>query len=118
MRDLTLRSLAALLLTALLVAAPGCASGPVEVELSQLAADQEAYDGDTVVTEGTVREIRDHPDAEPYHVLEDAHDNRVRLLPDELAAEYAGRRVQVRGGFEFDPGQGRLLRAEDVTVLP
>lgn len=105
-------------MAAFLAAVPGCASGPVDVELSRLAAEQEVYDGDTVVAEGNVRAIRDQPDTELYYVLEDADNNRVRLLPQELAAEHEGGRVRVRGVFEFDSGQGRLLQVENVATLP
>lgn len=94
-------------------------SGPVDVPLATLAAEQEAYDGRTVVTEGVVVEVQDTMEAEPYYVLQDESDNRVRLLPTADARPHENQRVTVTGDFRFVPERGRELHVEGAgTACP
>ncbi len=119
MRERRGRANARLVMVALLVAGLGfgaCARGPADVSLADLAADQETYDGRVVVTEGTVRHITEG--TRPHHVLEDEAQNRVLLVPDDLAARHRGERIEVRGQFRFDPERGRTLQVEELEVLP
>ena len=90
----------------------------VEVPLAQLVAEQESYDGQTVVTEGTVAAVRDSPSADAYFVLQDAADHRVRLLPDEAAAPHEGDNVVVTGVFRFRQQSGRDLRVDGINAVP
>jgi hypothetical protein len=91
-----------------------CGGEPADVPLVRLAAEQEAYDGRTVSTEGRVVPIEDPPAGEPYFVLEDHAGNRVHLLPDATARPYVGESVTVTGAFRFDPNAGRQLEIETI----
>lgn len=102
-------------LVLLLCVAAACTSGGVtRVPLATLAADQEAYDGRTVSTEGVVTEVRDAPTDEPYYVLEDGQQHRVRLVPDGVARTYAAELVTVTGEFRFVADRGRELHVENI----
>lgn len=93
----------------------GCAQAAVPVPLSELAAEQERYDGERVRTAGTVVAIRDRPDAEEYYVLEDEASNRVAVFPEEVVRDHVGRRVGLEGVFVFDERWGRLLRDAELV---
>ncbi|HWH31769.1 MAG TPA: hypothetical protein VNU01_03775 [Egibacteraceae bacterium] len=99
----------------LAVALTSCARGPRAVPLDELAADPDAFHGQTVSLTGHVREIEDDlGDAGRHFVIEDGESNRVRLLPDEAAEPYAGQFVRVVGAFAFDEGTGRRLEVETI----
>lgn len=87
---------------------------PAEVPLARLVAEQETYDGRTVVTEGTVIAVRDAEESQVYFVLQDPADNRVRILPDAAAAPYEDATVTVTGMFEFRDRSGRELTVENI----
>ena len=114
---MTWRNIAVSVVASIVLAA--CSGGgPVEVPLAQLVAEQEAYDGQTVVTEGTVAAVRDSSAADAYFVLQDAADNRVRLLPDEAAAPHEGDSVAVTGAFRFREQSGRDLTVDRINAVP
>ncbi len=99
---------------AMLVLMTGCGGEPADVPLAHLAADQEAYDGRSVSTRGTVVAIEDAPGSQEYFVLEDNAGNRVRLLPDATASRHVGESVVVTGDFGFEPNGGRQLHADAI----
>ncbi len=97
-------------LATLVLTAPACASArPADVTLVTLSAEQEAYNGRVVVTEGVVVAVRDAPDEEPYYVLQDDAQNRVLLVPSVWPADHEGEVVSVTGVFQIDPNSGRKL---------
>lgn len=109
----SLLMMAVLLLSGLLV---DCRSrSAATVSLAQLAAKQDAYAGRLVDTIGTVRSFLDA--SSRYYVIEDAHQNRVELLPGRLVSRYVGRRVEVTGKFEFDERSGRFIAIEEIVPL-
>jgi hypothetical protein len=91
-----------------------CGSGPSEIPLDVLAAEQDAYDGRVVSTQGTMIPIEDSPGADEYYVLEDNAGNRVRALPDGVARPHAHESVVVTGTFRFNPTAGRELHIDTV----
>lgn len=103
------------LLVVLAAAGAGC-SGPQTVALEDLAVEMDRYDGQQVVTHGIVREFGGD-DVDRYFVLQDAHPNRVRLLPTRVAEPHAQSTVEVTGTFEFDPNRGRLIRVERIEPV-
>lgn len=114
---MTWRGTAQCLVGVFLIAA--CSGGtPVEVPLAHLVAEQETYDGQALTTEGTVVAVRDFATADDYFVLQDAAENRVRLVPDEAAAPHDGDTVAVTGSFRFDEQSGRHLTVEQINVVP
>jgi hypothetical protein len=100
----------ALLFVAALLA--GC--GPARHSLGQLAAHQEAYDGQEVTTSGTVRSFEEPSGT--YYVLEDAFDDRVELTPADRVADLVGKTVTVTGRFSVDPAQGRVIAVDSVEA--
>lgn len=98
------------------VLATGC--GPPTVSLGDLAVEADRFDGHDVVVHGVVISFgvadgatRDH------HVLQDAAQTRVRLVPDSAAAPHVGAPVRVRGLFRFDPTEGgRTLEVEEIVA--
>lgn len=105
--------------TLMLVAALGgsaCTTGPAEVSLQVLAAEQEAFDGKVVATEGLVVPIEDRPGSPPYYVLEDNAGNRTRLHPDSVAQEHVNASVAVTGEFRFTEEAGRELHIDTITA--
>lgn len=104
-----------LALAALALAAAVVACGARSVPLAELAVEMERYDGDEITTSGVVVEFDETDGAlERHFVIQDASDNRVQLLPDEVAEPHAGSAVTVTGEFEFDPERGRLLHVETI----
>lgn len=94
----------------------GCAGGPdapSPVTLADLVVEQDRYDGQMVVTEGTVRTY-DHP---RHYWIEDDAVNRVELVPSEAAADHVGARVRVRGPFTFRDDEGRRITVEQLEIL-
>ncbi len=109
---------AAWLLAVPLLLATACApTRPIEVTLATLAAEQEAYDGRTVITQGAVVQARDAPGDEPYHVLQDGSQNRVRLVPSGWARDHESEVVSVTGVFRFVPDSGRELVIQRIHAL-
>lgn len=110
-----MRSLRVVVAALALTMTAACASGgPTPVTLATLAAQQDQYDGRTVTTDGVVTEVRDAPAEEPYYVLQDEFDNRVRLLPSDAADSYANEHVSVVGEFRFVADRGRELRIGEI----
>ncbi len=103
------------LIVVLMLAITACS--PVHTTLSRLVADQDAMSGKRVVVTGTVVTF-DDPDGGVDVILEDADQNRVLLLPGNVAAGFAGSSVEATGMFEFDPGRGRLLWVEEIAPAP
>jgi hypothetical protein len=83
-------------------------TGPQEVTLAELVAEQEAWDGREVVTTGTVRTFDDPP----HGWVEDEAGNRVELVPGDVFVEVVGREVVVEGRFTFREGEGRRIDVE------
>jgi hypothetical protein len=103
-----------LLVAALLLT--GCAGGPDAprpVALADLVVEQDRYDGQLVVTEGTVRTY----DRPRHYWIEDDAVNRVELVPPEAAADHVGARVRVRGSFTFRDDEGRRITVEQLEIL-
>lgn len=101
--------LAAVLATAL----TACASPTVP--LDELAVEAREYDGREVTTYGVVAEYGEEDGAiEPHFVIQDADDNRVRLLPAEAAEGHVGSPVEVTGAFTFDEARGRSLHVDSI----
>jgi len=96
-----------LLIVAAALVCAGC-GGSAQVSLEQLAESQQTYAGRRVLTRGIVRHERD-PDGSDYFVLSDARGRIVGLEPAASARRYEGRRVQVTGLFEIQPGFGRVI---------
>ena len=97
------------------IAPLGCADrSPAEVvSLADLVAEQDAYDGSTVIVEGTVQ-ARD----EPRHFwIEDAGQHRVELFPPDAVADLVGQRIRVTGRFTFRDDRGRGIDIADLEVL-
>jgi len=104
-----------LLLVLTLVALTACSGREaVEVTLDQLVAQQAAYDGRTVVAVGT---LHSHPDPEHYWIEDDGY-NRVELAWGDDLAPYLGRRLAVRGLFQYDPTEGRRIDVEYLALSP
>ena len=95
-----------------LVVLAGCGGG--QTPLAKLAGDQAAYVGKEVTTRGVVEEQKNSKGA-PYYVLADASQNLVLLEPATRVRRYRGDRVTVRGRFQFDPRQGRLIRVAGIS---
>jgi len=91
----------------------GCGGGG-QTPLAKLAGDQAAYVGKEVTTRGVVEEQKD-PKGAPYYVLADASQNLMLLEPTARVRRYRGDRVTVRGRFQFDPRQGRLIRVAGIS---
>jgi predicted small lipoprotein YifL len=108
------RSVLAVLLVAVSVAGCGLVTGgPHEVTPAELVEEQDRYDGEMVVVEGTVRTYDD-----PRHYwIEDDHPNRVELEPHEAAAPHVGERVRVQGEFSFQDDVGRIITVDELEVL-
>lgn len=106
------------LVVALMIAAAnvgGCSSsGATTVSLAALVADEERYAGDEVRTRGVVRRFSGA--SGPHFVLEDAEQNRVRLVPVEEVADREGDPVVVVGTFDFDDTTGRVIHVERLTA--
>jgi hypothetical protein len=101
-------SVLGLLLAALL----GC-SRATPAALGELAADQQAYVGWHVRTEGIVRQERDR-NGEVYFVLSDEHGHFVGLMPAGRVRQYTGERVKVTGLFQVEAGFGRTIQIEEI----
>jgi hypothetical protein len=107
------RAVIALLASCLLLA--GCGGDPAAVTLEQLVEDTAGFDGEDVVVAGTVVEFDESTGAIERHlVLEDAADNRVRLLPIDVAEPFIGADAEVSGRFVFDPDRGRTIQVESI----
>ncbi len=107
-----LRRVPALMMLALALA--GC-GGVTAVTLEDLAFDTEAHEGEEVRTVGRVVEFSQADGALERHlVIEDAAQNRVRLLPIDDAEPFIGAFVEVTGTFVFDPTRGRTLQLTEI----
>lgn len=97
------------------IALPGCAGDrpPQVVSLAQLVTEQDAYDGSTVIAEGTVQ-THDQP---RHYWIEDADQHRVELFPPEAVADLVGQRIRVTGRFTFRDDRGRGIDIDDLEVL-
>lgn len=102
----------ALMLVAV-VSCGGDGPAPTELRLAELVRFADRYNGEAVTTTGVV-----HMYDEPEHYwIQDEAINRVRIQPQSAISELVGERVRVVGRFEHDPGTGRLIEAEAVTVV-
>jgi hypothetical protein len=90
------------------LALDGCGGGG-SVSLARLAANQDAYIGKQVRTDGTV-EAQANMNRSRYYVLTDQAQNLLVLVPARLARRYVGKRVSVAGRFGFNVHVGRLIR--------
>jgi hypothetical protein len=101
--------------TAILIAASCNGRPTLHLSLAQLVAQQAAYLGRVVATEGTVRTFVDASGR--YQVLEDEHLNRVRIEPSGAAAPYATRRVKIVGLLAFDARAGRSIQTTEIAPI-
>lgn len=92
-------------------------SGPDTVPLADLVLDAEEHTGQEIVVQGVVVSTGTDEADGALLVLRDQDDNRVQLLPPDVAAPHTGSAVKVRGTFDFDPDRGRLLHIESITSL-
>jgi hypothetical protein len=100
---------------AVLAFALAACGGPDAVPLDELAANPEAFVGETVSTVGRVRSFGPEDGATSLHyVIEDSESNRVELLPAERARPHEGEFVRVIGTFTFDERVGRRLQIEEI----
>lgn len=92
--------------------------GPAQVGLTELVHDAPRFDGREIVVQGVVRSFG-APDTrvEPHLVIQDANDNRVRLLPDDAAEPHVGSAVEVTGEFRFNDERGRELTIDTIESL-
>jgi hypothetical protein len=103
------------LLAPLVALALAACGGPTAVPLADLAADREAHEGRDVTTVGTVVEFTEADGALERHlVVEDARQNRVRLVPVEAGEPFIGADVEVTGRFAFDQERGRTIEVEEI----
>ena len=93
------------------------ACSPARTTLARLATDQDVMSGRRVVVVGTVVAF-DDSDGGVDLILEDAAQNRVLLVPADVAKGFVGSRVEVTGMFEFDAARGRLLWVEAIAPPP
>jgi hypothetical protein len=92
----------------------GC-GGPQVVSLDDLAFDGERHEGSQVVTVGTVVEFTEDDGALERHlVIEDAAQNRVRLVPLETAEPFIGADIEVTGRYVFEPTRGRTIEVDEI----
>lgn len=104
-----LRAVTAVGVAALLTA---CGGSSGEVTLEELVNHHGAFEGEVVVTRGTVQTVE-----EPRHYwLEDDEVNRVGLQPDERVSRLVGEDVIVRGRFSYSRDEGRWIRVDEVTI--
>ena len=102
------------IVTLLVLGLSACGVGTVA--LSDLVVEMEDYHGHTVTTHGMVREFGEDDGAIVRHVVvQDTEDNRVRLLPTEVAEGYVGTMVEVTGEFELDSERGRLIHIDEIA---
>lgn len=91
----------------------GCAQEPRDTDIASVVALQQDYDGQLVRVEGKVRKFDD-----PLHYwVEDNELNRIRLTPDEAAADHVDQPVQVTGHFRYDSEEGRRMEVEELRPL-
>jgi hypothetical protein len=105
-----------LLLAVVGVGVLGCAgdgSEPRVVTLAELVAEQDAYDGSTVIVEGTVRTY----DQPRHYWIEDVEQHRVELFPHDLVEDLVGHQIRVTGRFTFVDDRGRGIDVEELDVL-
>jgi hypothetical protein len=89
-----------------LTVASACGDGdPIDVSLARISANASDYHGKLVRLEGTVVGF-ENPE---HYVIEDGQQNRVQLLPNELARPFVGEQATVVGRFTFSDTQGRRL---------
>ncbi|HKK23731.1 MAG TPA: hypothetical protein VJ947_08600 [Pseudohaliea sp.] len=99
----------------LLIAVAACSGRQaVEVPLARLVAQQDAYNGRTVVAVGT---LRSHPDPAHYWIEDDRY-NRVEVAYGDNLAPYLGQRLAVRGLFRYSPDEGRRIDVEYLAPSP
>jgi hypothetical protein len=110
-----LPALPALIVLLCLLAVAGCdRREPAELTLAQLVAQQESYNGRSVVASGI---LRSHP--QPLHYwIEDEAGNRVELLYHDSLEPLLGEHMAVRGRFLYAPDRGRRIEVEYLTPTP
>ncbi|MGH2719218.1 MAG: hypothetical protein ACRDJU_11635, partial [Actinomycetota bacterium] len=97
----------------LLLLGSGCRRSAQAVPLSVLAANQGSYQGQAVVVHGAIVTFTDA--SGQYFVIQDAHQDRVEIVPSTRIAPYAGRRVTVEGTFHTDESAGRWIQLGSVS---
>lgn len=107
------RSLAPMLLVAMLLMGCGDEATISEVPLAVMANNPAAHDETRVATQGVVRHFED-----PLHYwVEDEDLHRVEIFPQEMIAPHLGEEVRVEGHFRFSTSEGRRLTLESVTPV-
>jgi hypothetical protein len=110
------RAWSRVIVTVVSVVLLGCAAGepqPEVVSLADLVAEQDAYDGATVIAEGTVQSYDD-----PRHYwVEDIEQHRVELFPHGAVEDLVGQRIRVTGRFTFRDDRGRGIDIDELEVL-
>lgn len=98
----------------LLLLLGGCRSQGQVVPLSELVAHQMSYQGDDLAVRGSI--VAFGAGAGQYFVIQDAHQNRVEVLPTSRVARYRGSRVTVEGTFHADQTRGRWIWLHNVAA--
>ena len=98
------------LLTGVVLASCGGASGPLEVPIANLREKPNVYVGDEISAEGRIAKARIA--GEPSYVLQNDGGEAVLVEPRNLASRAAGREVRVEGVFVIDLGGRPLLKIE------
>ena len=107
------------LFAATLLMATSCAAdGPPEVTPATLLSQGDAYDGETVTTEGTVIKLIDDSGAESSYAVRDDSDNFVRLVPSGWALPYENKRASVTGLFRLVRDGGAELVIHRIDPPP
>jgi hypothetical protein len=87
----------------------------VAATVAELTTNQGAYDGRRVETVGIVRRFGAAEGATRLHyVVEDQQQNRVAIVPNDVAERYTSQEVSVVGSFRFTEQEGRRLEIERI----
>lgn len=87
-----------------------------QVSIHELSAASEIYAGERVTTSGVLRSIASG--SQEFFLEAEGLRVAVRGYDEETLAKLEGRRVTIRGRFDFEEKTGRLIEAESVTPLP
>lgn len=85
--------------------------------LATLVSEGDAYDGETVTTQGTVVEVPGDPGDDSSYAVGD-EDNMVRLVPTGWALPYEDQPVSVTGLFRVVPDSGPELVVQRIDPPP
>lgn len=95
--------------------AAACSGGGEATELSpaDLARFADRYDGELVVTQGTVQ----HFDEPEHYWIEGPEGHRIAIRPPAGVRERVGQRVRVVGEFTYDRERGRAIAPRETEPI-